>query len=90
VDHDPPINAFYVAEMAGTRHYAQLFIGCHGGLTNFLPRLALNHDPPDLCLLISWDYRCGLQCPVIIFIFLLLFFLKKEHKTPGKSSIKED
>jgi hypothetical protein len=20
--------------------------------------LALNHDPPDLCLLRSWDYRC--------------------------------
>jgi hypothetical protein len=28
------------------------------GLTNFLPRLALNHDPPNLYLLSSWDYRC--------------------------------
>jgi hypothetical protein len=27
------------------------------GLTNYLPRLALNHDPPDLCLLSSQDYR---------------------------------
>jgi hypothetical protein len=24
---------------------------------NYLPRLALNHNPPDLCLLSSWDYR---------------------------------
>jgi hypothetical protein len=24
---------------------------------NYLPGLALNHDPPDLRLLSSWDYR---------------------------------
>jgi hypothetical protein len=24
---------------------------------NYLPKVALNHDPPDLCLLSSWDYR---------------------------------
>jgi hypothetical protein len=24
---------------------------------NYLPGLALNLDPPDLCLLSSWDYR---------------------------------
>jgi hypothetical protein len=28
------------------------------GLGNYLPRLASNHNPPDLCLLSSWDYRC--------------------------------
>jgi hypothetical protein len=28
-----------------------------GDVTSFLPRLGLNHDPPDLCLLSSWDYR---------------------------------
>jgi hypothetical protein len=27
------------------------------GLTNFLPRLALNHNLPHLCLSSSWDYR---------------------------------
>jgi hypothetical protein len=25
------------------------------GLTNFLPGLALNFNPPNLCLLRSWD-----------------------------------
>jgi hypothetical protein len=33
------------------------------GLTNHLPGLALNRDPPDLCFLSSWDYRCEHQCP---------------------------
>jgi hypothetical protein len=28
-----------------------------GGLANFLLRLALNLDPPNLCLLRNWDYR---------------------------------
>jgi hypothetical protein len=28
------------------------------GSPNYLSRLALNRDPPDLCLLSSWDYRC--------------------------------
>jgi hypothetical protein len=27
------------------------------GLTNYLARLDLNHDPPNLCLLSSQDYR---------------------------------
>jgi hypothetical protein len=27
-----------------------------GDLANFLPRLASNCDPPNLCLLSSWDY----------------------------------
>jgi hypothetical protein len=26
-------------------------------LSNYLPGLASNYDPPDLCLLSSWDYR---------------------------------
>jgi hypothetical protein len=30
------------------------------GLTNYLPELALNCNPPDLCLLSSWDYRLKL------------------------------
>jgi hypothetical protein len=27
------------------------------GLANFLFRLASSHDPPNLCLPSSWDYR---------------------------------
>jgi hypothetical protein len=27
------------------------------GYMSYLPKLALNHNPPDLCLLSSWDYR---------------------------------
>jgi hypothetical protein len=30
---------------------------------NYLSGLALNLDPPDLCLLSSWDYRRGPQPP---------------------------
>jgi hypothetical protein len=30
---------------------------------SYLPRLALNLDPPDLCLLSSWDYRCEPLAP---------------------------
>jgi hypothetical protein len=33
------------------------------GSQNYLPRLALNWDPPDLCLLSSWDYRCEPSAP---------------------------
>jgi hypothetical protein len=30
-------------------------------LSIILPRLNLTLDPPDLCLLNSWDYRCELS-----------------------------
>jgi hypothetical protein len=30
---------------------------------NYLPGLASNHDPPDFCLLSSWDYRCEPLAP---------------------------
>jgi hypothetical protein len=32
-------------------------------LANYLPRLALNHDPPDLSFLSSYDYRCEQLLP---------------------------
>jgi hypothetical protein len=32
-------------------------------LSNYLPRLALNFDPPDLCLPSSLDYRCEPLAP---------------------------
>jgi hypothetical protein len=37
-------------------------------LKNYLPGLASNCDPPDLCLLSSKDYRMSLWCLVLIFI----------------------
>jgi hypothetical protein len=42
-----------------------------------LPRLDLNLDPPDLCLLSSWDYRHEPQAPSDDFFFL---FLKRSEK----------
>jgi hypothetical protein len=32
------------------------------GVVKFLSKLALNQDPPDLCLLSSWDYRLEPLC----------------------------
>jgi hypothetical protein len=28
------------------------------GLANFLPRLASNYDPPNVCCPSNWDYTC--------------------------------
>jgi hypothetical protein len=44
--------------------YVPLHLACllERGLTNFLPRLALNHYPPDLPLPRSWDYRHASPC----------------------------
>jgi hypothetical protein len=38
-----------------------------------LPRLASNHDPPDLCLLSSLDYRCEPPAPSSILHFLNVY-----------------
>jgi hypothetical protein len=34
-----------------------------------LPGLALNHDPPDLCLLNSYEYRREPPVPTVLVIF---------------------
>jgi hypothetical protein len=35
---------------------------------DYLPGLASNHDPPDLCLLSSWDFRQEPPVPGLKFI----------------------
>jgi hypothetical protein len=42
-----------------------------GSCKLFAPGLALNCDPPDLCLLSSWDYRRDHQCPASDSILML-------------------
>jgi hypothetical protein len=40
-------------------------------LTNYLPGLAFNLDPSDLCLLSSWDYRREPPVPGFIYSFAI-------------------
>jgi hypothetical protein len=45
---------------------------------NYLPRLAADRDPPDLCLLSSWDYRReSLVCNHQASLFPMI------HRSPG-------
>jgi hypothetical protein len=44
-----------------------LFVDMGGGvLSHFLPGQALNHDPPNLYLWSSWDYRYEPLCLVYL------------------------
>jgi hypothetical protein len=46
------------------------------GLTNFLPGLALNHDPPVLHLLISLDDK-HISPSCLAFLFFVCLFLRQ-------------
>jgi hypothetical protein len=54
--------------MTGIHHHAS-----HWGFEHFLPRQALNHNPPNLYLPSSKDYRFKPPCPA-----LTLWFNEKE------------
>jgi hypothetical protein len=51
------------------------------GLVNYLPRLASNPNPPDLCLLSSWDYWHEPLAPGSTFIFIYLLFIFEVYAT---------
>jgi hypothetical protein len=71
-------------------HSTSPFVSCfflREDLTNYLPRLALNHDPPDLCLLSSWDDRRAPLAPsrprlFLIYIASSRLALRKTLRTP--------
>jgi hypothetical protein len=43
--------------MTDMHHYAQLLLGEMGGAYEILPELPMNHNPHNLCLPSSSDYR---------------------------------
>jgi hypothetical protein len=51
------------------------------GLSNSLPRLASNCDPPNLCLPSGWDYRCEPQTPSkLLFLYLKKGMMPSRHR----------
>jgi hypothetical protein len=65
-----PPYASCVAGMTGMCHHTQLLLV----EMNFLPGLASNHEPPDLCLLSSWEYRLESQWLALsLYVFIYLF-----------------
>lgn len=55
--HDPPTYTSHVDETTEMNHHIELVCEDGGRLTDFLPKLASNPNPPDLYFPSSWDYR---------------------------------
>jgi hypothetical protein len=72
LDCDPPTYASHVAWITNVSIMPGFLV--EGGLTNFLPGLASNWDPHNLCLQHNWDYPAGSCEPVhpanMTFVFL--------------------
>jgi hypothetical protein len=56
LNHNPPIYASCVTGVTDTCHHAHLLL-VEKGSWELRPRLGSNHDPPDICLPSSYDYR---------------------------------
>jgi hypothetical protein len=72
------------------RHSTSLFVYVMGffkvGSCELFAQLALNHDPPDLCLLSSWDYRYAQSCPASDNSFFLLLGARGAKAPRGKQA----
>jgi hypothetical protein len=68
LDSDPLTYVSHIAGMTGAWHHARLFLLRWGFL--FLPKLALNHDPLNLCSPSSWNHRCESHTQPIYSILL--------------------
>jgi hypothetical protein len=89
LDRDPPIYASCIAGMTSTHCHAisfYYFYFLRWTLVNFLPRLASNHDPSDLCFSSYWDYRHEPLLPASFFLLTLSSNLPKvKCKTLARS-----
>jgi hypothetical protein len=50
---------------------------------NYLPGLASNLNPLDLCLLSSWDYRGESPAPASLFFFFFIIFVSCLNSSPA-------
>jgi hypothetical protein len=73
------LRAFELTKQAHPRHLSSspFYSGYFGdgggsGLRNYLPGLALNHDPPNLSLPRSPDYRHEPLVPTIVYFHVCL------------------
>jgi hypothetical protein len=62
-----------VAGMTGIHYPTQRFTGSDWDLLNFLPRLSLNLERPDLRLQSSYNSRCEPLCQALFLFFNSLY-----------------